>query len=109
MSSHPTDAAFARTVEALVNGCRGAEGEARRIVIALGLPVGQVRRFDRELDTLFVVRLLQERVPRADIRDRLVARGWSRRGAYRVIERALCRRGPFTSTQPGDDRVIETS
>ncbi|MBA3624582.1 MAG: hypothetical protein H0W48_09070 [Methylibium sp.] len=109
MNGPASDAAFIRTVEALVRGCHGNEAGARRIVIELGLPSSKVRRFERELDTLLVVRLLQDRVARADIRNRLMARGWSRRGAYRLIDDALRRRGPCFGTPPGDDLATETN
>lgn len=107
MSAATSDIAFTRTVEALVRGCHGNEAETRRIVLALGLPEGKVRRFDRELDTLLAVRLLNDRVQRTEIRDRLVARGWSRRNAYRLIDEALCRRSPTVGTLPRDHLAIE--
>ncbi len=107
MNGPTSDTAFTRTVEALVRGCHGNEAETRRIVLALGLPQGKVRRFDRELDTLLAVRLLHDRVQRTEIRDRLVARGWSRRNAYRLIDDALRRRGPTFGTLPSHHLGIE--
>ena len=75
------------------------EGEARRTLAELGKRAA-LRAFDRVLAVRHAVALLEQRIERPVIRERLMERySFSRRTAYSVIDEALalfCRPGSAT-------------
>lgn len=76
----------------LLNVDEKAKQQFREFVRGVRVAHGDIAGIEREDRTAFAATLLSERVPRSEIRDRLVARyQLSIRHAYRVIEEALDR------------------
>ena len=70
----------------------GAKQRFREFVRGVRVAHGDGVGIEREDRTAFATSLLGARVPRSEIRDRLISRyDLSRRQAYRVIAEALCR------------------
>ncbi len=80
----------------------------RRLLQALGAAAA-LREFTRACATAYAVELLTRRVPRLEIRDRLmVAYGLKMRSAYRAVDRALtifCQHSPDSGKQRAEDEA----
>ena len=79
---------------------RVGEDVARQVLAAVGRRSALVE-FERVIIRRLAGRLLQERAPRWQIRDRLVSRGVNQRTAYRAIEAALNAHRPSCDTKAG--------
>jgi hypothetical protein len=74
------------------------ESQARQFLAELGRRTAQ-QQLERLIVQRLAMRMLAERAPRHQIRDRLLSRGFSTRTAYRVIEAALDSRGASCATK----------
>lgn len=97
------DATLAAVVADMLE--RAGEQATRQWLAAMGMRAA-LADMDRRDAVSLAVRLLREGQSRPMVRDRLTARGTSRRSAYRAIDAALCQlRPPIGTHGPHDDSI----